>query len=432
LGSDQHQLEAKGGDCGYHLWVAEQMGALLVRAISFIHPPQPQVFRQNVRGCIEDLGEGNHSALARAVCLYDSHFRNWMHHGLPQVQTLISVCFRLGIPPQRFLTERLGAGDPDWENARKIITDTGLRGPKRPTDAEVRRALRDALHSACPPALSELAAHLGFKRATALYRRDRSTCVRIAKVRIKLRAHTKVQSAAVSNAQAKNRLERALGEVPPPSADKVALELGLKHGSSLYRRFPILCRTLVVVRRNYTKLRRLRIEATLKSALAEDPPPTLKQIANRLGLRTPILLHQWFPNLCKLLAARRPEYHKKRLARIRIRLQAALKEDLAPLLQAIAARVGLDRSYLAMLFPDIWRRLRARSAEQRTRETKLRRETLRQEVREITQKLLKTGTPPTRRRVASMITESPIKFGPLLIPEIRKLEAEVRGQQVKL
>jgi hypothetical protein len=432
LGSDQHRPVAKGDDSGYHLWVAEQVGALVVRAISFINPPQPQVFRQNVRACIDDLAEGNHSALARALCLHDGHFRNWMHHGLPQVQTLISVCFRLGIPPQRFLTERLGAGDPDWENARKIITHTGLRGPKPPTDAEVKRALRDALHSACPPALSELAVQLGFKRATALYRRDRSTCVRIAKVRIKLRAHTEVQSAAVSNAQAKNRLERALGEVPPPSADKVALELGLKHGSSLYTRFPVLCRTLAVVRRNYTKLRRLRVEATLKSALAEDPPPTLKQIANRLELRTPILLHQWFPNLCKLLAARRPEYHRERLARIRTRLQATLREDPAPMLQTIASRVGITRSYLATLFPDIWPRLGARSAEQRRRETKLRREALRQEVREITQKLLKTGTPPTRRRVASMITQSPIKFGPLLIPVIRKVEAEVRGQQVKL
>jgi hypothetical protein len=97
----------------------------------------------------------------------------------------------------------------------------------------VKRALRNALHSACPPALSELAVQLGFKRATALYRRDRSTCVRIAKVRIKLRAHMEVQSAAVSNAQVKNRLERALGEgrayttlaiVPPQLVEKWARE----------------------------------------------------------------------------------------------------------------------------------------------------------------------------------------------------------------
>ena len=51
---------------------------------------------------------------------------------------------------------------------------------------------------------------------------------------------------------------------------------------------------------------------------------------------------------------------------------------------------------------------------------------LQEEAREIAQRLLKTGTPPTRRMVKSMITRSPIKSSYLIDKEIRKVRAEVQ------
>ncbi len=435
LGSDRHRPESNSDDRSYHLWAAESLGALLARAVSFAHPPQAQIFRENLRACINDLAEGNYSALSRTVGLHDSDFRSWIRHGLPEIDSLMRACFRLGIPPERFLAERLGTGDPDWENARDVIKHMGLLGPKRPTHSEVKLALRDALHSTYPPTLSELAVRVGFKRYAALYRRDRSTCLRITKVRARLRAQMKVQSRiprlAVSKEQMTSRLKHALSEEPPPSVERVARELGFKYASGLYSRFPMLCQTLTVARRKYGKLRRLRVEATLKNALAEEPPPTLKQVANRLELTTPISLRDWFPDLCRLLVARRPKYCKERLARVRTTLLAALREEPPPLMKSVASRVGLSRSYLTMLFPSICRRLRARSAGHRKQEAETRRERLRQEAREIARKLLRAGTPPTRKRVMSMITRSPIKCGHLLIPEIRKVEVEVGAHGIK-
>ncbi|GEM_PF-3932324 len=49
---------------------------------------------------------------------------------------------------------------------------------------------------------------------------------------------------------------------------------------------------------------------------------------------------------------------------------------------------------------------------------------LRQEARQAALKLLKTGTRPTRKRVYSLITKSPIKLFKLIMEEIRKLEKE--------
>jgi ribosomal protein L17 len=60
-------------------------------------------------------------------------------------------------------------------------------------------------------------------------------------------------------------------------------------------------------------------------------------------------------------------------------------------------------------------------------EAEKKRQMLRQEAREIAQALLKTGTPPTRRLVGSMIARSPIKTSHLIAKEIRKVIEEVQN-----
>jgi len=72
------------------------------------------------------------------------------------------------------------------------------------------------------------------------------------------------------------------------------------------------------------KLRRLRVEPAIQTALAEDPQPTFKQIANRLGLQNTWVASSVVPNSFSVLAARGAKHLQKRLARIRAALQAAL------------------------------------------------------------------------------------------------------------
>ena len=154
---------------------AENIGALLVRAASFVHPPQADALRENLLACINDLADGNHSAFARALCLHECCFRRWLSRGVPGINSLMRVCFRLGFSVERFLTERLNAEEPHWERAREIVRQSGLLGPRRPSQSDVQLALQRALRSASPPPLDDLALKLGFKRAGALRRRDRIT-----------------------------------------------------------------------------------------------------------------------------------------------------------------------------------------------------------------------------------------------------------------
>jgi hypothetical protein len=65
------------------------------------------------------------------------------------------------------------------------------------------------------------------------------------------------------------------------------------------------------------------------------------------------------------------------------------------------------------------------------REAERKRQMLRQEAREIARGLLKTGTPPTRRLVATMIVRSPIRTCHLITKEIRKVEEEHQKLRVK-
>jgi len=64
-------------------------------------------------------------------------------------------------------------------------------------------------------------------------------------------------------------------------------------------------------------------------------------------------------------------------------------------------------------------------------EAEKKRQMLRHEAREIARGLLKTGTPPTRRLVASMIARSPIKTSHLISKEIRKVEEEHQKVRVE-
>ena len=430
LGSNRSCPESLGEGGTYRRWVAENIGALLVRATSFRHPPSADALRENLRACIFDLADGNRSALSRTVRLHDSCFQDWLTQSVPEINSLMSVCFRLGFTLEGFLTEHLNTVDSRWERARKIVRQSGFVNPRRSTHAEVRVALQKALGSASPPALDELAHELGFAHATALRRRDPIMCCQISKrraeIRLRARPSTCFPSALQPKQRIKTQLETALAQASPPTLRDVAIKLGYGNATSLYRWFPILCRRLAAKRREHGRRRRLHIEAAFRTALTEEPAPTLKQVAHRLGYKGGRPYSRYFSPLLKTLAAHARKHRQQQKNKIRAVLEAALKEEPPPLMHTVARRAGFTRAHLAALFPGLWRRLGDRSKEHRVREAERKRQMLQQEAHEIALRLLRTGTPPTRRLVGLMIARSPIKSSYLIDKEIRRVRAEVQ------
>jgi len=220
----------------------------------------------------------------------------------------------------------------------------------------------------------------------------------------------------------------ALRQVPPPSIREVSLSLGLQRSSSwLVKRFPEQCRALVQRSKEYRQNRRLEIENILRAALTEEPPPTIKELAKRIGHRGGSTLRLWFPDLYGVLAERSSHRRDSRLAQIQSVLETAVKEEPPPSGESVAARIGVTSSHLSKLFPEIWRELVARYAIHKRSEHAKNRHLFLQQVRNVAQELLRAGKYPSRRRVRSLITESNLQGNHLIPDEVKRVVDELTG-----
>ena len=115
---------------------------------------------------------------------------------------------------------------------------------------------------------------------------------------------------------------------------------------------------------------------TLLHALEEQPPATLRQVADRLGYKLTRSLQTRFPELTKKLTARNRAFRrangihlkivKRDLKQIKLSLQAALRKELPPSLSEIALNNGHEDLFtLRKKFPDLCQAIVARRAEHR-------------------------------------------------------------------
>jgi hypothetical protein len=70
---------------------------------------------------------------------------------------------------------------------------------------------------------------------------------------------------------------------PIPTLDRIAASLGYAVDQSLRQKFPELCRALSMRIAQQKQARVAAIEPALEHALQETPPPSLLQVAKRLG-----------------------------------------------------------------------------------------------------------------------------------------------------
>jgi transcriptional regulator with XRE-family HTH domain len=290
--------------------VADEIARLLAIAPLLQQPPSKDVMWANLEGCVRDLAGGNAAHFGRAAGLSAGTLVQWFAgRKLPAFASLNRLCYRLGIPLFRFLTERLIAGDPDWENARGILGQ------------HVKRV------------------QLIRSRPAVLPRPDST-------------------SAGVSHREIKRALQSALRENPLPTVRQIAWRLGI-HPDRIYRRFPDFHKALSGARQS-------RLEAAAKAALLESPPPTLREFEKqqRCCRKT---LRICFPGLFRELAVRSSErHHRKRDGKES--LAGSLCRGTPPSGHALAARLETARVNLRKAFPEIWESIVRRHAEYQKQE----------------------------------------------------------------
>src|SRR6266566_5262033 len=234
---------------------------------------------------------------------------------------------------------------------------------------ELRHALEAELASneEPPPSLHEVAQRLGYRHAGPLRRRLPELVHAIA---ARDRKHSHSQRESMSSEELQHALESILAssEEPPPSLHEAAQRLDYRNTSPLRRRFPELCRTITEKHQDHNPFRRrsmssVELRRALESILAsnEEPPPSIHEVAQRLGYRGANELHKRFPDLANAIVKNYQKYDpspKKRMSSIELqqKLESILasNEEPPPSIQEVAHRLGYSSvSTIYSRFPDL-------------------------------------------------------------------------------
>ena len=116
-------------------------------------------------------------------------------------------------------------------------------------------------------------------------------------------------------------LEAALGEDSPPTIQEVARRLGYNGTSVLRETEPELCAKFVVRRREIVEDSRRELGRRLEAVLQENPPPSMSQVRARFGI-TPSTMHRRFPEIRRAIAARHQEFRDSTIHKLSFTAEA--------------------------------------------------------------------------------------------------------------
>ena len=373
------------------------------------------------------------SAFSRATGVSPTALTHWVNMNTTfRLRPFLRMCSELRISPARILTERIPAGDLEWAGACELFARRSSSIFSSRPASQVRRALEEALRSAIPISLRQVAQELGYRSVRSLRLRNQDLCAEIVK------KHG--ESAAVvprrgkgyiypTPEMAREALERAIRDSPHLSLNAMCKEIGYRNDTSLYHRFSDLCRVLITKHRQWRVQKDQRARDVISKALYEEPAPTLKEVAARLGYRSSALRSR-FRDLCATLAARQPERQRFERERLRKQMEAALEQHPAPPMKVVAQFLGRDQAHLRIIFPDLYGRINRRYMEHQKTVRSQRRVQFLAQVRKAVIDLCECGINPSRKHVISVIENPSMQWTNILdryiAQTLRQLETDSR------
>ena len=371
----------------YEVWVANQLGQLIATSYGLDSRPKPERLSNFLTTCVNQGCDGNAAAFYRFLGVSESTYRKWRSlRILPDINLLLKVCHRTSIRLVALLT----SDSSDFKVIRHLTRMVGPSDSRR-LNERFRNALLSALGEERPPSVSVVAQRLGLKRSSPLYVNHAKLCRTLtAKYwygrtsrapRPKKRLH--LASSAIQAA-----LQAALDEKPRPCLLEVARRLGYLSANPLRNRFPDLCRILVS--------RPLQAKNALEDALLQPIPPSLIHIGQTLGYANSGSLSDYYPELCEKIIARREEYIIQQRNQIRSLLESMLLENPPPTMKEAAKRLGYksfeSRKFsLLRYFPDQCAAIKLRFEQHRT--------LMRQRLAQLIDDAVRENPPPSLRDV---------------------------------
>lgn len=355
-----------------------------------------QNFVARLSGYIRQLTKGNVAAFARFIGSDYLKVRQLKAGiNLPTLEVQIHLLRRLRLTAADFFDGRPAAV------ARPEQRDIYLPHKK----AEVRSFLEAALTDPTCPSLGELAARLGYKREALLRSLYPELCRAICARHRAVRDTSSFHRVRLYDDQALRAvLQAALQETPAPALQAVAERLGYKYAIPLRQRAPDLYRALLERRRAYLREKSEETKAILQATLAEDPPPTLRMVQLRLGVKSDGTLKCQHRELCRTIVERYRAFREAATLAVRPALEAALTEEPPPSVRQIACRTRRCISALYRREPDLCRRLATRRLAHSAWRAEAKRQAVYEEIRQAVARLHAEGIYPSHNRVASALS----------------------------
>ena len=353
-----------------------------------------QNFIVRLSGYIGQMTKGNVAAFARFIdgdYLKVRQLKSGMN--LPTLDVLIHLLRRLQLTASDFFSGQLATVP------RPKQRDIYLPHKK----AKVESFLQAALTDPTCPSLGELASRLGYKREALLRGLYPELCRAICARHCGVRETADFHRVRLYNQQAlRAALQAALQETPALQA--LAERLGYKYAATLRQRAPDLYQSLRERRRAYLREKAEEAKAILQAALEEDPPPTLRMMQLQLGVRSDGTLKYQHRELCRAIVERYRACRQAVTLKMRPALEAALAEEPPPSVRQIARRTQRCTSALYRREPELCQEVAARRLTYLAQRAAAKKQATYEEIRQVVVRLHAEGIYPAQGRVASALS----------------------------
>jgi AraC-like DNA-binding protein len=393
------------------IFMADQIGRLVVAARSAQFDFSVQTTKRAIRKCIDLCFDGNVSCFVRCVGLGKSAAAHFGRKHLVSLQLMLKIAYAARVNVLDLLNDEDALSG--FSANISVKATKGLLSCRR-NSQDVFALLKAAATEIPPPSISEVARRLGYSSSDSLPRQFSDICNLItANFRNSARgraarsfSRTRLQTDEAIVAA----LKAALKQRPHPSLTQVAKSLGYRASLSIKVRFPELCRGLVDKRQAPLLTRRKGVEDELEQSLRSEHPEAVLAIARRLGYQTNAPLRTAYPELCRQIRIRNQKHKESQfLSRVETSLDTMLAQNPPPSLKAALLRLDVSDGWLRKHFPVAHRSLSSRYVEFRAEESHVKKLKDKNRIRAIVRELDQKGTFPSMNAVLDVFTASALK-----------------------
>lgn len=261
-----------------------------------------------------------------------------------------------------------------------------------------------------PVSLQQIADHMGYRSKRPLIRRFPELCRAI---EAKYNSYKKSQNVSpvisavksLMDVEVKELLENYLNNnvVIPPLAE-IARHCGYKLATDLHHDYPELYPLVQIKRRKQREAKHAQMKQALEAVIRKKNPPfpTLKEVASKLGC-SPSVLSIRFPDLCRSIRQKRLDQYNR--DEIQKKLENfAISDEYPPLsLHEVSRRIGIYVSWLRHYFPKLCHDISTRYRLYNNGRSKIRKQRVYEQVKEVFMSLQDQGTYPTLYRIRGQL-----------------------------